>query len=106
MSIVASYKEMKIEKAQSDDAKLRQIEAWAEKTYIHKLQNVDVLDREDGLCLADLAIKQADRKPLGEYVFKSLKIPGRQALIFPGSCISQNRAPGSLLFLLRLSLAS
>ena len=74
---------MKKEKAQSDDAKLRQVEAWAEKTYIHKLQNVDVLDREDGLYLADLAIKQANRKPLSEYVSISSKIPGHYALIPP-----------------------
>lgn len=57
MSILASYEALKNEKDQSDDAKLRQIEAWAEKTYMHRLQNVDTLDRKDGLCFAGLAVK-------------------------------------------------
>ncbi len=48
---------------------------------MHKLHNVNVVDREDGLQLADLAIKQTDRKPLSEYVSVSLKIPGLYALI-------------------------
>lgn len=80
-SIVAGYKAILNEKAQNDDANLRQIEAWAEKTYMRKFRKVDLVDREDGLHLADLAISQADRKPLGEYVSISLKIPGHCALI-------------------------
>lgn len=104
-SIVASYEGLKNEKAQSDDAKLRQIEAWAEKTYMHKLQNVESLDRQDGLHLADLALKQADQKSL-EYVSISPKIPGHYALIPQGICISQKHALDSLLFLSHLSLAS
>lgn len=50
---------------------------------MRKLQNVNIVDREDGLHLADLAISQADRKPLREYVSISLKIPRHCALIRP-----------------------
>ena len=66
MSIIAGYEALKNEKAQSDDTKLREIEAWAEKTCMRTLQNVGIVDREDGLHLTDLAIKQVDRKPLSE----------------------------------------
>ena len=94
------------EKAQIDDTKLRQIEEWAEQTYMQKLRNVDILDKEDGLYLVDLAIKQADRESLEEYVSNPLKIPGPNALNLQGSCISQDHAPNSLLFLSRSLLAS
>lgn len=82
MSIIASHEALNNEKAQSNDAKRRQIEVWAEETYMHKLQTVDIVNREDGLHLADLAIRQADRKSLCEYVSTSFKIPEHCALIF------------------------
>ena len=81
MSLIASHEALEQEKAQSDDAKRGQIEVWAEETYMHKLQKVDIVSREDGLHLADLAIKQLDRKPLCEYISTSLKIPEHCALI-------------------------
>ena len=81
LSIVAAYKPIMNERAQNDDVKLRRVEAWAEKTYMRKLHNVDTVDREDVLHLADLAISQADRKPLRGYVSISLKIPRHCALI-------------------------
>ena len=83
LSVVENYEALKNEEAQSDDAKLRKIEAWAERTCTHKLHNVDVLDRKDGLYLADLAMRQADRGSLLAYVPISLNIPGDYALIPP-----------------------
>lgn len=80
-AIVAGYKTVKKEKAQSHDAKLQQVEEWAEKTCVDKMQGVETVGREDGLHLADLAIRQADRKPLSEYVSISLNIPRHCALI-------------------------
>ena len=38
---------------------------WAEETYMHNLQSVDKVTREDGLEIADLAIKQG-QKPIDE----------------------------------------
>ena len=66
VSIVAGYEAMNSERSHRDNAKLRQIENWAEKTYMHRLQNVDTVGREDGLLLADLAINQAGLRPLSE----------------------------------------
>ena len=66
MSIIAGYEALKNEKAQSDDTKLREIEAWVEKTCMLTLQIFGVVDREDGLHLADLAIKQVDRTLFSE----------------------------------------
>ena len=54
------------EKSQRDDAKLQQIEAWAEETYMHKLQSVDTVDREDGVHLGEIAAKHARQKSLRE----------------------------------------
>lgn len=56
MSIIGSHEALQHEKAQSDNAKLQKIEAWAHRTYMHTLQNIDIVDRDDGLHLADLAI--------------------------------------------------
>lgn len=81
VAIVAGYNKVKKEKAQSHEAKLQQIEEWAEKTCMHKMQGVEIVGREDGLHLADLAMRQADRKPLSEYVSISLQIPRHCALI-------------------------
>lgn len=53
------------------DAQLRKIKAWAEKTYMQKLQDVQNVDRKDGLILADLAASHADRR-LSAYVSISL----------------------------------
>ena len=66
VSLVASYEAETRDGVPGDRAMLHQIEAWAEETYMHKLQSVDKVERKDGLHLADLAIEHADRKPLLE----------------------------------------
>ena len=73
--IIAGYKALKDKKAPGDDAQFGRVEAWAEKMYMEKLQTVDVVDRKDGLDLAELAIEQAERKPLSEYVSILLGLP-------------------------------
>lgn len=65
-SIVAGYEALNNEEARNDDAKLKQIEAWAKRTYMRRLQHAGSVDRQDGLHLADLVINQAAQTPLSE----------------------------------------
>ena len=72
MYIIASY-EMEVEDATregtlrpGDHTKPCHLMLWAEETYMHNLQSVDKVAREDGLEIAELAIKQAGQKPIDQ----------------------------------------
>ena len=72
MYIIASY-EVEVKDANregtlrpGDNEIPSRLRLWAEETYMHKLQSVDKVAREDGLEIADLAIKQAGQKPIDE----------------------------------------
>ncbi len=78
MSIIKGFEASMNEKGQSDDARILQIEAWGKETFMDKIQTAGELDREDGLDLVELALNQADQKPLSEYVDE---IPEHCALI-------------------------
>ena len=72
MYIIASY-EVEVEDAtregtlrSGDHINPSQLMLWAEETYMHNLQSVDEVAREDGLEIADLAIRQAGQKPIDE----------------------------------------
>ena len=72
MEIIASY-EVEVEIAtregtlrRGDHIEPRHLILWAEETYMHNLQSVDKVAREDGLEIADLVIKQAGQKPINQ----------------------------------------
>ena len=72
MYVIASY-EVEVEDATREGTlrpgeriEPRHLMLWAEETYMHKLQSVDKVAREDGLEIADLAMKQAGQKSIDE----------------------------------------
>ncbi|KAL9064880.1 MAG: hypothetical protein Q9161_008583 [Pseudevernia consocians] len=95
MSLVAGYEAETSDGVPGDRAMLHQIEAWAEETYMHKLQSVDKVERKDGLHLADLAIEHADRKPLREYLHLAKPLSKFSAFsVAFAARLLQNTGPG------------
>ena len=70
MYMIANY-EVEVEAATregrpGDHINPRHLLLWAEQTYMHNLQSDDKVAREDGLEIAELAIKQAGQKAIDE----------------------------------------
>ena len=72
MYIIASY-EIEVEDAiregtrrPGDHIKPCHLMSWAKETYMHNLQSVNKVAREDGLEIADLVIKQAGQRPIDQ----------------------------------------
>lgn len=89
-SIIAGYEAEAIDAArggalhQGDYTALCEVKAWAEEIYVLKLRTVSSVDRQDGIHLAEFAVKQANRRSLREYVSIALERLEQRALTSSG----------------------